>query len=67
MEEEKRKPANVTCGCSCFGCLTAVVSFILLCYIFNCQWAKDVVHRCIRDVTSAIQEGEQKDGIKPAN
>jgi len=59
MEEEMRKPSTINCGCSCFGCLTAVVSFVLLCYIFNCQWAKDVVHRCIRDVISAIKQGEK--------
>lgn len=59
MEEAGRKRTNINCGCSCFGCLTAVVSFVILCYLCNCQWAKDVVHRCIRDVTSAVCEGEK--------
>ena len=58
-QEEKRKPATINCGCGCFGCLTAVVSFILLCYVLNCEWAKRIVHRCITDVTAAIHKGEK--------
>ena len=67
MEETKPKKTTISCGCGCFGCLTIVVCFILLCYIFNCDWAKRIVHRCITDVTAAIHEGEKTNGQQLPN
>ena len=61
---EERSQSSCGCGCGCFGLLTAIASFILICYIFNFDWAKSVVHRCIKDVTAAVHSGSSDVGQK---
>ena len=51
---------DVNCGCGCFGCLTTIVSIILICYIFNCGWAKGLVLRVVGEVSTAWHSGEKK-------
>lgn len=68
MSGEQERPATINCGCGCFGCLSAVVSMVLLCYIFNCGWAKNIVLRCIREVSIAwhCATSSASGGIAPA-
>ena len=56
-EEESNNEVN--CGCGCLGCLTSIVCIVLICFIFGCEWSRKCVHRCIKDVTSAVSEGKE--------
>ena len=49
------------CGCGCFGCLVSVICFVLICFIFGCEWSRKCVLRCVTDITSAVSEGK---GVK---
>ena len=58
-ESEPKNKCECNCGCGCFGCLTMVVSIVLICFIFGCEWSRNCVTRCIKDVTSAVSEGKE--------
>lgn len=56
MSESQKEP-TINCGCGCFGILVAIASFILICWIGGCDWARGVVKRCVGDMSSAISNG----------
>lgn len=60
QEGNRQKKDTISCGCGCFSCLVAVVSFILLCYIGGCDWAKGVVFRCVSEVGQAWHSSEKR-------
>lgn len=43
------------CGC---GCLSLVLTIILVGWILGCEGPSEIVHRCITEVTQAIEKGK---------
>lgn len=43
------------CGC---GCLSLVLTIILVGWILGCGGPSEIVHRCISEVTQAIEKGK---------
>ena len=43
------------CGC---GCLSMVLTIILVGWILGCEGPTRIVHRCVSEITQAIEKGK---------
>ena len=43
------------CGC---GCLSLVLTIILVGWILGCEGPTRIVHRCVSEITQAIEKGK---------
>lgn len=49
MSESEAK-ASFSCGCGCFGFLLEVIGVIGICYLCGCEWSRNLVLRCVREI-----------------
>lgn len=52
-ESESKSNSNISCGCGCFGCLLEIIGVIGICYICGCEWSRNCVLRCVREIHNA--------------